>query len=312
MEIIKYSSPIKDNLPLQLIERIFGIDERMLETPQLDGSEIEYNDDIVYLAKDGDTVLGMVHATIPKSLPHLAGLSGVCTTPEARGKGIGKMLFGKIIEEIDALGVKVALLGTGNPIAAKMYSSFGFNYLPCSGVMIRLKEGGVIDFTRQMYDKPIGKITIDDGTAEMRIPIIPLALQNSDSIILDRNINLCITYFFAQRCCMSLYPRYIKLANDGGRYFGVYDERRVLGGIASIIADSDGEYRLDFFVQKSYESIIPALLDKAREISPEFYVEIAEGDSAKRAILEDIAFKTKKSTYHYGDAYVPTVKYYLK
>ncbi len=312
MELIRYDSPIKDNLPLELIERIFGKDERMLETPQLDGSEVEYNDDIVYLAKDGDTVLGMVHATIPKFLPMLAGLSGVCTTPEARGRGIGKLLFGKIVEEIDSLGVKVAVLGTGNPIAAKMYSSFGFNYLPCSGVMIRLKDGGVVDFTRELYEKPVGKITLTDGTPEMRIPIIPLVLQSSDSLILDRNIDLCLTYFFAQRCCMSLYPRYIKLAKAGGRYFGVYDERRVLGGIASIIADSNCEYRVDFFVQKGFESVIPTLFEKAREISCEFYVEIAEDDKVKRTILEPIAVRTQASTYNYCGVDVKTVKYYLK
>ena len=47
MELVQYTSPYDCKETLDLIEEIFGLDERKLETPQLDGTEKEYNTDIL-------------------------------------------------------------------------------------------------------------------------------------------------------------------------------------------------------------------------------------------------------------------------
>jgi flagellin-like hook-associated protein FlgL len=55
-----------------------------------------------------------------------------------------------MMEDIDAAGVMVSLLGTGNPVAAKLYASFGFSYLVCSGVMVRFRGCDMVDFIRKL------------------------------------------------------------------------------------------------------------------------------------------------------------------
>ena len=149
MEIVRYTSPFDYEELLTLIEETFGKSEAILELPQMNGVEAEHNTDWVYVAKEGDTILGTVHATIPRGRPELCGVSGACTTPAARGKGIAKKLFARMMADIDAAGVRVSFLGTGNAIASKLYSSFGFQYLSCSGVMVRLTGCNIVDFMKK-------------------------------------------------------------------------------------------------------------------------------------------------------------------
>ena len=313
MKLIRYTSPYDSKETLDLIEEIFGKDERELETPQLSGAEAKYNEDIVYLAKDGDTTLGMIHATLPKALPHIAGVSAMCTTEAARGKGIGKLLFKNIVEEMDTLGVKTSFLGTGNPIAAKLYSGFGFSYLPGSHVMVRMTEGGYVDFTRDYFGKTEGKITVTEGDASMRIPIIPLVLNRGDQIILDANTHLVSSAIFTQSFCMSLYPRYVRLARDGGYFFGAKDERGVLGAMASVAKDSFGEMRADFFTVSSFESCVPDLIYTLKEKCDNFYVEVADSDESKLRLISDyIADTPTPSEYRHNSVIIPTKKIKIK
>lgn len=310
MEIKRYQSPCDNTPALELIEEIFGKAERDLETPQLDGTELGYNDDFIYLATDGDTVLGMIHLTVPKMTPYLAGIGGVCTTEAARGKGIGKALFKAACEELDRLGVKYSFLGTGNPIAAKLYSSFGFSYMQNSSVMLRLAEGGTVDFYRFMYDAPVGAITVSDETAAIRIPSIPLMLYLHSSPILDINVGILSARHIPEVCCMSLYPRYMQLKKDGGRVFAAIDERGIPGAIASISDDGTGTRRVDFFSVKSYESAIPDMIGELVRGTDEHYFEVSSDDSMKINVLESLGYtKFDCSQYKHGPLVIPTVKY---
>jgi len=130
MEIIRYDAPFEYTEVFNVWKDIFGLDEARLEELQINGSESQYNNDFVYAAKEGDTILGLVHTTIPVDYPTFCGVSGVCTTPEARGKGVGKILYAKMTEDMDKMGVKTAFLGTGNMIAAKLYGNNGFSFYP--------------------------------------------------------------------------------------------------------------------------------------------------------------------------------------
>ena len=306
MELIRYESPFDAGETLDLIEEIFGKYERELETPQLNGDEADVNRDIVYLAKEGDTLLGMIHATIPTRLPFLGGVSAMCTTEAARG--IGRILFEKIVEEMDKEGVRYSLLGTGNPIAAKLYASCGYSYLPVSGVMMRLLEGGVVDFNRKLYTNPNGKVTVSEGGADMRIPLIPLALLREDHEILDANIELVSPGVFAQSYCMSLYPRYIDLKKRGGQYFAARDEAGLLGGVASIIADENGRMRADYFTAKGFREIAPALVAAVTKEHPEAYFEVGEGDGAKISLLTSLGYtEGEHRLYRHRGMLIPTV-----
>ena len=59
-------------------------------------------------------------------LPGMVEVSGVCTHPEARGRGYARMLMSLVIEEIEREG-KTAFLHvlTENP-AIRMYEGLGF------------------------------------------------------------------------------------------------------------------------------------------------------------------------------------------
>lgn len=310
MELKKFIAPFDASEVLEHLEQIFGIEERLLEQCQLNGSEAEFNKDIVYLAYEDDTLLGMIHATIPVKTPQLAGLSAMFTTEAARGKGIGKILFGKIVEEVSALGARLTVLGTSNPVAAKLYSKFGFGFCPGSNVMARFSEGDMVDFARDYYHKKSGTAEVSRGNQSMRIPMIPLVLQNEFGLILDINTGIFNSTTITQRSCMGLFPRYESLRKQGGDYFMAFDEAGTLGAVASVAPQDDGSYRADFFSLPSFASVIPAMIDKLEKDFGKVYFEIACSDKSKEQILKENGLKEiGEGCCIAGDFMIQTVKY---
>lgn len=309
MELVRYTAPFNCDEFLHILEKVFGEEESLLEEPQLNGSEVEYNMDIAYIAKEGEKILGTIHATIPKKFPELCGISAMCTTTDARGKGIGKKLFAQIVKEIDNLGVKVAVLGTGNPIAAKLYSTYGFGFLSGSCVMARFVEGAEVDFTRKVFMEESSQIDVLPGTARMRIQMIPLVLHKGSQLILDCNTNIVNCNLMTQTSCMGLYPRYLKLQETGGNFWGAYNEKGVLGAMASVMPTSEG-MRADFFFCDSFERIVPSLLKKCKEFCGEFYLQFAKNDLRKQEIAKQSGFtEGEEIEYSYKNIKIPCVKY---
>lgn len=310
MEIKKYIAPFDAKEPLKHLEQIFGIEERLLEECQLNGSEAEYNKDIVYLAYENHTLLGMIHATIPHKTPYLAGLSAMFTTPAARGKGIGNILFKAIVDELSALGVRLAVLGTSNPIAAKLYTKYDFAFHQGSNVMTRFSDGYMVDFSNDYYRFPKGKITVQMGDPSMRIPIVPLVLQSDFPLILDINTKIFNSTTITQRSCMGLYPRYMDLKENGGEYYCAFDEAGTLGAVASVSPQIDGAFRADFFSLPAFESAISEIIRKIEDAFGNVYFEIAKSDTVKKKHLEEIGFKSSCHSHCKTDDFIiNTVKY---
>ncbi len=310
MEIIRYTSPFPYEGVLSLIEETFGKSEAMLELPQMNGAEVEQNTDWIYVAKEGKTILGTVHATIPKKDSRICGVSGVCTTHAARGKGIGKALFARMMADIDAAGVRVSLLGTGNPVAVKLYESFGFRYLVCSGVMVRFRDCSIVDFTQGTYSDKPDKIHIVDGSADFRIQIIPLAMLAGQGL-LDCNTNLFGKGFFSQSCCMSLFQRYLTLKQNGGHYFGAVGDNNQLGAMASTMPTEKG-VRADFFYSSTYAQAVPQLLNKCEEVSGEVYLQLLNSDKGKIAIAEELGYCAIEDVMQSNGAWTAPAKIYRK
>lgn len=306
MEIIRYTSPFDYAEILSLIEKTFGTYEANLELPQMNGAEAEQNTDWIYVAREGDILLGTVHATIPKKEPRICGVSGVCTTEAARGKGVAKALFGRMMADIDDAGVKVSLLGTGNPVAVKLYESFGFRYLVSSGVMIRLRDCDIVDFLTKSYRVEPREFEIVEGNADFRIPIIPLILHQGCGFLMDCNTNLVGRGTFSQTCCMSLYQRYLTLREKGGQFFGALDDNGLLGAIASVMPTDDG-LRADFFCCKAFESAIPELLGRC-EAFGDVYLQLC--DKSKRTLAENLGYRaTEDASFSYGGMTMNTTIY---
>lgn len=310
MELKKFIAPFDAKEPLEHLEQIFGIEERLLEECQLNGSETDFNTDIVYLAYEDNTLLGMIHATIPKATPHIAGLSAMFTTPAARGKGLGNILFKAIVDEVSSHNVRLTVLGTGNPIAAKLYAKYGFAFCPGSNVMARFSSGNMVDFTNDYYTAPKGKITVSHGNQAMRIPIVPLVLQTNLPLILDINTKIFNSNTITQRSCMGLYPRYLELKKRGGDYYSAFGEAGTLGAVASVSKQENSDFRADFFSLPTFESVIPEMIQKIEKDFGSVYFETAKKDTIKKNILIENGFIATDIGHSETDEFtISTIKY---
>lgn len=286
MELIRRTVPYEASAVLKLLEDTFGYEEVVVEAPQLMGEEVAANKDIVWEAWEGNQLLGTIHATIPRCCPTICGLSAMATHPSARGKGLGRLLFAKIIEEFESQGVTTAFLGTSNPIAAKLYHSLGFSFLSGSHVMVRYHKGDTVDFCRENY-APIRKecrILKDDSA--IRIPMIPLTLMGANTKVLDVNTGLFHRDFVTQRSCMGLYPRYDSLQKNGGHFYAAFDEDGVMGALLSTMP-TDAGIRADFYCCDGFEGLLPKLLEACED---SVYLQIAECDVKKQELAKKSGF----------------------
>ncbi|MCQ2401953.1 MAG: GNAT family N-acetyltransferase [Lachnospiraceae bacterium] len=294
MEIIRNTVPFDYMGTYRLLSDTFGEDEAASELPSLDGTEAFFNDDIVYTAEEDGITHGTVRVTVTKGQPSgegikISGLSGMCTDMAVRGTGLGKKLFGKIVEESDANGCEVSFLGTSNPIACNLYSSFGFSYLPGSRVMARFHGTNRVKFFEDRFRKPL-EITVRELNASDRISVIPLFLNEGPGFLLDSVTGIFSNKVITQPYCMALYPKYENVLNKGGRAYAAVSERGVLGGIASI----NEEGIADFFCQQNYGEAAGKLLSA---LGGEARIRISEYDDRKADMLLDHGYKE----IHVGD-----------
>lgn len=303
MELIRRTAPYDASAALRLLEDTFGMEEVLVEAPQLDGRELAANRDIVWEAWEEDRLLGTIHATIPLACPQICGLSAMATAPAARGRGLGRLLFAKILEEVDAQGVKAAFLGTSNPIAAKLYRSLGFSFIPGSHVMVRYLQGDTVDFCRENYTPVCNDFRILADDSAIRIPLIPLAVIGGNTKILDVNTSLFHRDFVTQRSCMGLYPRYDTLLSKGGHFYAAVDGRGILGAMVSTMPTDDGT-RADFFCCDGFENVLPQLLEACGE---KVYLQIAECDNKKQAMAKALGFSPvgEPKMLPCGDVWLP-------
>ena len=60
MEIVRYEAPFDYEEIFDPWTEIFGVEGAKLEEPQVDGSETKYNRDLVYVAKEGEVIPGVI------------------------------------------------------------------------------------------------------------------------------------------------------------------------------------------------------------------------------------------------------------
>lgn len=307
IEIKEYREGFDCASVLKLWTDTFGEDEALLEKPQIDGTESVHNIDYVYTAEEDGVLLGTIHITIPKKFPTLCGMSGMAVTPASRGKGIVRILFSKALEEMKELGVEAAFLGTNNPVAAKLYSSLGFRFVPCSIVMENCMGKNIYDYMKPRYLGKAERFEIVEGTPDFRIPVIPLVIATEGMTMLDINTEI-VSGLFSQRSCMGLYPRYLKLKENGGSYFGAVGENGVLGAMLSVLSTHRGT-RADFFCADGFTDAIPAVLDACEARFGKIYLQIAKTDAKKLKLAKSAGFmETDEVLYDYqGKCFVPMV-----
>lgn len=303
MELIRRIVPYDASAALQLLENTFGHEEVVVEAPQLMGKEVAANNDVVWEAWEDDRLVGTIHATIPKCFPTICGLSAMATHPSVRGKGLGRILFAKIIEEFESQGVTTAFLGTSNPIAAKLYHSLGFSFLSGSHVMVRYGHGDTVDFCREHFQPVREDCSILTDDSAIRIPLIPLVLMGGTTKVLDVNTGLFHRDFVTQRSCMGLYPRYEALVAKGGHFHAAVDETGIVGAILSTMPTEQG-VRADFYCCDGFEGLLSKLMAVCKDA---VYLQIAECDTKKQKLAQKLGFSPtgKTQLLQCGDVYLP-------
>jgi hypothetical protein len=151
--------------------------------------------------------------------------------------------------------------------------------------------------------------------ASCRIPIIPLIVYPNECLLLDSNAGIMSTRYVIQTSCMGLYPRYVKLIEDGhGAWFCASDKQGRLFGLSSVRSDDSGKYNVEGFVHPDFPGILPALVFEAirwvkeHNDSP-IYAQIAVKDADKQAAFESAGFhKTdKKCIINAGSIQIDTI-----
>ena len=280
---------------LELLALVFGKEESLLEAEQLDGYETACSTDVLFTAKEDGVLLGTCHLTVPHAFPRLGGASGLCTSMQARGKGIGKKLFGMMVEESDSRGVDTVFLGTSNPVAAAMYAQFGYSFLTGSNVMARSTGRSLLDFYRTYYSP--GPATCQKGDASFRIPVIPLVLARGRDMLMDANTSIFSSAVLTQPSCMGLFPRYLDLERKGGAYYGARLASGAICALSSVLPTSLGN-RVDAFAFPGFEKELLDLLSLCEAQHKDCYAEVVEADAAKAEMFASLGYRPDAMVDH--------------
>lgn len=305
MELIRHEIPFASKGYLALLAQIFGQEEADLEEIQVNGSELMYNRDIAFTVEEQGEVYGTSHITFPRGDGSMAGLSGLCTSPKIRGTGMGKKLFGALVEEADAAGAEVSFLGTNNRMAAEMYASFGYAYLPGTYVMARFR-GTNRNLWLKRYEQEPASVEVRKLDAGLRIPVIPLLVQEGPGFLLDSNAGVFNNRQVTQVSTMGLFPKYLQIMTEGGEAFWLRSEEGLCGGLATVKREA-GRETADFFACRGFLEESGKLVEAVRENCPEAVFGIAEADTEKQQLLAKAGFRKKACEKRfYGNLQVET------
>lgn len=298
--IERFESPLPEELIVELASlwRAAFKDGYQLEPGLLSGEENEDNLDIYYLVRYAKKIVATAHCTIPRNHARLGGLGEVVTIPEYRGRGLAQKLCRHSIDEFEAAGGEAFFLGTGNPVAARVYGRAGWKFLSNSNVMLRVTGGcDPQEYIKNYFRKGANLPTeIVEGGPGQRVGMIPLIVQPHEWVALDANAGLFSTRVRRQTSCMGLYPQYEKI-EKAGKWFAAQRSDGATVGLASAKQLVQDCFQVDAFTQlpqhlrttaKLYKrSMEAAAVMGAKEVQ----AVCADQDELKRSILKELDFE---------------------
>ena len=242
MKYLKFNPPLAEGLieeVTQFWEEIFASSyEGFMH--QLSGAESGDNYNCIYLVREGERLLGTCCLTISRTLPQLGGLGEVATRPQYRRRGIAALLCEQARNDFRRQLGQALFLGTVNPEAARVYHRLGWRKLAGANVMALIPRGGSPEAFLVDYFSEEAAATAVPGSAEDRIPMIPLILCPHDWQVLDANVQIHSTRYATQSSCMGLYPRYQAMTRDGrGAWFAARTGTGRVVGLSSARLDAN-------------------------------------------------------------------------
>ena len=275
---------------------IFG-ESPDIEPGILLGEEKNYNQSTLYLIETDDLPTATTMVTTCKQLPELGGFSVVATRPESRGRGLGTKLCQQSIADFKELGGQALFLGTVNPDAEKIYHRLGWRKLASSIIWVNITDVRTPErFLLDYFDNNFTSITIEEGSADARIPIIPLIVYPHDWQILDANLGLFSSRYGIVRSCMGLYPKYQNLRNDNmGNWFVALDEHRRVVGLSSASLDNKDSCQIDGFIygnsRSNWIELVSNSITWAQNMGvSRIYSDVSHADAIRKSQLESIGF----------------------
>ena len=318
MDFTRINAPLPEGLIPELTAFWEEIFENSYEDfkPIFAGDEIEDNEDILYLMRQGEDLAGTSHLTVGKAVPRLGGLGEVATPSAFRRQGIAAQLCEAARDDFRKQGGEAFFLGTGNPAAARIYYRLGWRKLAGANVMVLIESGNspeafLVDYFREAE----GQITIVPGTSAQRIPMIPLIVCPHDWQVLDTNASIFSTRYVIQSSCMGLYPKYdAVIQQQSGTWFGAQTDSGHLIGLATARLDESGVCYVDGFTHQRYldawEDLIQAAINWGADRGViEWGGTLSVEDEDKRSLFESLGFEVvgEGEVFTLGEREVPSV-----
>ena len=295
---MRFEAPLEPGLTRELFDfwiSIFG--EPMPLPPEVYlGSEVEQNDNIVYVVRREGRLAGTCGTTVSKQAPGLGGFGEVATDPALRRSGIASALCAQAVGEFRDRGGEALFLGAGDPGPARIYHRLGWRKLAGTYVMAYITSGDSPEGFLVDYFRSLGPVKVRPASPEIRIPIIPLLAAPHDWQVLDSNAGTFSTRYVTLNSCMALYPRYGDIAADGrGSWFAAVADDGKVAGISTARMDDSGGCRVDGFAHKSRMEAWSDLLNAAIRWAEAggagiVTASVSVEDEEKRALFEAMGF----------------------
>jgi len=285
------------------LEGLFGIESDVPLIPTLKGFFEDSSRNYFFIAEIDDEIVSTCWYIVPAANPEIGALGEVYTVPEYRQLDLAKNLCRKAMEHFTRRGGKAMLLGSGNPIAIKLYKKLGFVEYP--GNLMRYTVGLAEAFDAKYFNA--GQETIIREIQHGDIPGIANLIGAPNPWY-----SVCYTagvFSFnhhPEGRCVSLYTT-LKRAIDMGGCGCVMEtagtQRTV--GIGTLlyqgsrIAPQSGV--VDIFVHPNFRpranELVEYLAGKAQERGvAQLRADILEADSEKISVLEEYGFKKNPSS----------------
>ncbi len=291
--------PLPDVLKEELIDFWQGVFETSYDgfRAVFDAKEKDYNHDIVYLVRKGEKLGGTCHLSHSIFNPELGGLGEVATAPEFMRMGIAAAVCEAARDEFFKHGGRAIFLGTGNPEAARVYYRLGWRKLAGANMMVCIASGDSPETFLVDYYRKNEPVTIGQASASDRISMIPLIVTAHDWQVLDVNAGVYSTRYVLLQSCMSLYPRYEALLEEGqGTWFGARSVSGILVGLSTARFVNPGQCQVDGFIHQNFNNDWGKLVKKAVDWGfskggSTCRATLSVEDREKKSLFEDLGFK---------------------
>ena len=316
MDTLTAHSPINERLATELFsfwERVFHEDGSQPD-PDVPvdvflGSETAHNENTIWMERNQGDLVGTCGMTVGKKAPDLGGFGEVGTDPRFRRQGIASRLSGHAVEEFQGTGGEAFFLGTGNPVAERVYQKLGWRRIAGSNVWANITSGDSPEAFLVDYYRDGQAVSIVRGDASLRIPMIPLLLTPHDPQILDGNVGMFSTRYSNQGSCMGLCRRYYRVVEqENAEWYAARTNDGKLIGIATGLIDHDAVCDIDGFTHKRYEEYWPELIKAViawgdRHSANSFRTLVSSDDLDKLALFQELGFSStgRQSQFNLGE-----------